>query len=1039
MITAEKARLLALASQAASDASDGKVPSLKDPNNLNDTYTYRSAPELNDSSTGLCLVIFQKNGTSEYIVAFADSGDAKDFVADVALGMPQWSDANKNNVFNYLNELGATSVDFTGRSLGGVVAQYAAYDYKKDNPTATVSLATYNAFGGKSGLEQRDGVVDPSIAPSLDTAHFYTSSGDGKDVAARCGEGHLGGNVYEIQMTETNADVIDIHKAWNYFNTLTEIPQSTTAPDYLNITGTQKLAAMVAYVGDDKKMSNPEAFCRTAGGLMVAVSTLSPSEINQLTNALLPNATFWNWTATILSEVALASPFMRLELAVAGMAMVGAVNGIESGIQLYQNSIDWTTDQIGNTVKLYELTAKISEQALKLAIEAGSAGVGAARDLYIQTLDYAAARVMDLVGLYDSAVDYTASKLTDLQNLRNQVWRWLRGQENEFRAGGGDFGGGGASGSWDGPTSVDLSFCKDLLNTASTVRFRDPLILDLDNDGLETTNVKDGAYFDNDGNGFAEQTGWASSDDGLLVMDRNNNGTIDNGTELFGDQTILQNGQRATDGFQALAELDSNADGIIDINDTAFSNLRIWQDIDGDGYSASDELFTLQEMGIQSINVAHTDTNTVDPQGNTQIQAGTFTRTDGSTASIGGFNLQRDVTYSIATEWLDVPDDIAALPDLQGYGNTYDLHQAMARDTTGTLKSLIEQFIAAEDPTVRNSLMEQILFKWTGSDTIDPASRGGNFDARKLAVIEKLMGQAFAGANGSDPNTLAAPLLAQAYEGLFEMYYAQIMAQTHLKYVYDAITYTWDEATQSLKGDLNAAIAALQSNMSSNQGAADDPLEFMRTIHGFSSEDMFNLIPISTTFELNNEDANWQMESAGRTILSGTGANDSLSADPGVNTAIRGDLGDDVLYGNTGSDVLYGNEGADTLIGGCEDDILNGGKGNDMLYGQNANDTLIGGSGNDTLKGGQGDDTYVYSKGFDHDMIIEEQGNDTIQFKELTQNDIEYFISSNYGDNGLVFRIKDTGETLRIKDWFAGDQNKTFERRNDIDELRQSI
>ena len=109
------------------------------------------------------------------------------------------------------------------------------------------------------------------------------------------------------------------------------------------------------------------------------------------------------------------------------------------------------------------------------------------------------------------------------------------------------------------------------------------------------------------------------------------------------------------------------------------------------------------------------------------------------------------------------------------------------------------------------------------------------------------------------------------------------------------------------------------------------------------------------------------------------------------------------------------------------------------LYGQNANDTLIGGSGNDKLYGGQGDDTYIYSKGFDHDMIIEEQGNDTIQFKELTQNDIEYAISSNYGDNGLVFRIKDTGETLRIKDWFAGDQNKTFERRNDIDELRQSI
>ncbi|MCX5814610.1 MAG: hypothetical protein NT178_19030, partial [Proteobacteria bacterium] len=83
-------------------------------------------------------------------------------------------------------------------------------------------------------------------------------------------------------------------------------------------------------------------------------------------------------------------------------------------------------------------------------------------------------------------------------------------------------------------------------------------------------------------------------------------------------------------------------------------------------------------------------------------------------------NLQRDVTYTIANEWLDVPDDIAALPDLQGYGNTYDLHQAMVRDTTGTLQALIEQFIATEDSGVRDGLMEQILFEWTGSDGIDP-------------------------------------------------------------------------------------------------------------------------------------------------------------------------------------------------------------------------------------------------------------------------------------------------------------------------------
>jgi LysM repeat protein len=68
---------------------------------------------------------------------------------------------------------------------------------------------------------------------------------------------------------------------------------------------------------------------------------------------------------------------------------------------------------------------------------------------------------------------------------------------------------------------------------------RNPLILDLDGDGLEATNVKDGVYFDHDGNGFSEQTGWASSDDGLLVLDYNSDGIISSDAELFGDQTIL--------------------------------------------------------------------------------------------------------------------------------------------------------------------------------------------------------------------------------------------------------------------------------------------------------------------------------------------------------------------------------------------------------------------------------------------------------------------------------------------------------------------
>ena len=131
----------------------------------------------------------------------------------------------------------------------------------------------------------------------------------------------------------------------------------------------------------------------------------------------------------------------------------------------------------------------------------------------------------------------------------------------------------------------------DLFNVSETVIRRDPLAFDLDGDGLETVATTNGAYFDHDANGFAEQTGWVSGDDGLLVMDRDNDGVIEDGTELFGDQTILKTGKTASDGFEALAEWDDNKDGKIDANDAIWSKLKIWQDADGDGYSSSRDVW----------------------------------------------------------------------------------------------------------------------------------------------------------------------------------------------------------------------------------------------------------------------------------------------------------------------------------------------------------------------------------------------------------------------------------------------------------------
>ena len=90
-------------------------------------------------------------------------------------------------------------------------------------------------------------------------------------------------------------------------------------------------------------------------------------------------------------------------------------------------------------------------------------------------------------------------------------------------------------------------------NLRQVLTTRSPLILDLDGNGVETVSVNDGVYFDHDGNGFAEKSGWVSENDGILVRDLNNNGQIDGGNELFGDQTLLSDGTKAANGFEALA------------------------------------------------------------------------------------------------------------------------------------------------------------------------------------------------------------------------------------------------------------------------------------------------------------------------------------------------------------------------------------------------------------------------------------------------------------------------------------------------------
>jgi hypothetical protein len=155
-----------------------------------------------------------------------------------------------------------------------------------------------------------------------------------------------------------------------------------------------------------------------------------------------------------------------------------------------------------------------------------------------------------------------------------------------------------------------------------------PLILDLDGDGVETLGQNFYIAFDHDKNGFAERTGWAGADDGLLVLDRNGNGRIDNGSELFGNNSGT--GPGPANGFAALAEFDSNRDGRIDASDSVFASLRVCKDANSNSLTDAGELLTLQQAGVGSLSLSYTTGTAMDAQGNSHLQLGSYTTTQGA-------------------------------------------------------------------------------------------------------------------------------------------------------------------------------------------------------------------------------------------------------------------------------------------------------------------------------------------------------------------------------------------------------------------------
>jgi len=241
-------------------------------------------------------------------------------------------------------------------------------------------------------------------------------------------------------------------------------------------------------------------------------------------------------------------------------------------------------------------------------------------------------------------------------------------------------------------TQINALDSSQLIALTMAAGFQTPIVLDLNGDGVRTQSITAGVKFDLLAQGQAVNTGWVSPTDGLLVRDVNHDGVINNGSELFGSSTVLANGQKAHDGYQALSELDSNLDGVIDSQDASFNDLRVWVDANSDGVTDQGEIKTLADLKISQLSLKTTTDISLN-NGNILGLNGSYQTTDGATHAAADVWFQVDLGRNVSNltqAMADFGSAQNAMPSANGLLNS------PFADTAALAKAQITQSAATD-------------------------------------------------------------------------------------------------------------------------------------------------------------------------------------------------------------------------------------------------------------------------------------------------------------------------------------------------------
>jgi Ca2+-binding RTX toxin-like protein len=268
--------------------------------------------------------------------------------------------------------------------------------------------------------------------------------------------------------------------------------------------------------------------------------------------------------------------------------------------------------------------------------------------------------------------------------------------------------GGGRDSAWQGGTvtygpgrrshSIRYTFNVDITDSAgmkTTIPYEitflrrgytvPPIVFDLDGDGLELVAYDGSAMrFDMDADGIKDVTGWVGADDGLLALDRNGDGLINDGSEI----SFQRDADGALTDLEGLRAFDSNANGFLDAGDARFAEFRIWRDANQDGVSQAEEIVTLEQAGVVNVGLtmALTGEDPKDAVENVVYGTAAYTKSDGSQGIVGDVFLSydpSDFTDLAAPIVLDYDGDGSGLVSLAESKAEFDMDGDGIRQRTG--------------------------------------------------------------------------------------------------------------------------------------------------------------------------------------------------------------------------------------------------------------------------------------------------------------------------------------------------------------------